>query len=257
MKKISLSAFGDYLFYFVAAFFLSIIFFNYFLYYPLNIIAAGCFACLTVLLYAKIKSVRGEKNALSENERKEYEDFILCLNIFSKEKVLSLAASIAKNRGYTAKRKFGSLYFEKQKLFVFFRFGFKKTEKADVLKILRKTGKNAETIIVAENTEEEVKTFAARLNEKIRFTDGKEFFHAAKEDNLLPKSDFYIAPEKKKKGSFRLLTDKKRAKNYLVFGSVFVILSYFVPIKIYYLVTGAVMLALAVFVKIAGKKSAN
>lgn len=257
MTKFTLSAAGDFLFYFVAAFFLSLILFNYFLYFPLNLVAAGCFSLLVLIICAKIKSLRSEKSNLSAAERKSYEDFILCLNLFSEEKILSLAARVAKKRGFIAKRKLGGLHFEEQKLFAFFRFGFCELEKSDIVKIYRKTGRNARALIVAENPKEEIKNFALRLNRNLLVTNGEEFFKAAKEENLLPESELFISPEKRKKVDFRLLADKKRAKSYLAFGSVFVILSYFAPIKIYYLISGGIMLTLSLLVKIAGRKSAN
>ena len=47
---------------------------------------------------------------------------------------------------------------------------------------------------------------------------------------------------------------KKNAKNFLVFGIVFSVMSFFVPLKIYYLLWGSVFLVLSLVTRLYGRE---
>ncbi len=253
MKKFSIAAISDVFFIAVASFFISLIFFNYFVIFPINLVAAGCVSGLSAVLGAKLVSVRGEKKKLSAAESAEFADFSIRINVMPDKEVINLAKTVAEKRGYKSEVKNGGLYFKDERLYAFFKFGFDTLTKADVVKAFNKLEADDRAILVSENPNEEIKTFAARFDGKIEISDGKEFFIAVKSAELLPKTGFTLLPEKKKKGNFTLLLDRKKAKNYLFFGSLFVVFSFFVPIKVYYLAVGGSLLAASVLIRFVGK----
>ena len=256
MKKISIAAVSDVFFIAVASFFISLIFFNYFAAFPINLVAAGSVSGLSAVFGAKLVSVRGEKKKLSAADAEKYADFSVRINVMPEKEVISLAKAISEKRGYKSEVKRGGLYFKDERLYAFFKFGFDTLTKADVVKAFNKIGKGDRAILVSESPNEEIKTFAARFDGRLEISDGKDFFAATKSAELLPKTGFTLLPEKKGKGNFALLLDRKKAKNYLIFGSLFVIFGFFVPIKFYYLTVGGIMLAFSLFVRFAGRKSA-
>lgn len=255
MKNFSLSAVSDVFFIAAASFFVSLIFFNYFTPFPVNLVAAGVFSGLCAIFGAKLLSIRRERKNFSAKEAAEYADFLIRINVSAQKNVLNLAKAVAEKRGESCERKNGGLYFKNIRLFVFFKFGFDAVTKADVVKAFNKLAKSDRAILVSSEPTVEMQNFAARFDGKIELTDARKFFSALKDADLLPKGGFTLLPEKEKKGSFSLLFDRKKAKNYLVFGSIFVIFGFFVPIKIYYFATGGIMLIFALLVRFAGKKT--
>lgn len=256
MKKISIATVSDVFFIAVASFFISLIIFNYFAVYPLNLVAAGSISGLSAIVFAKLVSLRGEKKKISAADAAKYADFSIKINVMPEKEVINFAKAVAEKLGYKSELKSGGLYFKNERLFAFFKFGFDTLAKADVVKAFNKIGKGDRAILVSESPNEEIKTFAARFDGRLEISDGKNFFEAAKSAELLPKTGFTLLPEKKGKGNFALLLDRKKAKNYLIFGSLFVIFGFFVPIKLYYFAVGGIMLAFSLFVRFAGKKSA-
>ena len=256
MKKISIATVSDVFFIAVASFFISLIFFNYFAIFPINLVAAGSVSGLSAVIGAKLVSKRGEKKKLSAAEAEKYADFSVRINVMPEKEVINLAKAIAEKLGYKSELKSGGLYFKNERLFAFFKFGFDTLTKADVVKAFNKIDIGDRAILVSGSLSEEIKAFAARFDGRLEISDCKDFFAAAKSAELLPKTGFTLLPEKKGKGNFALLLDRKKAKNYLVFGSLFVIFGFFVPIKYYYFAAGGIMLAFSLFVRFAGRKSA-
>ena len=59
---------------------------------------------------------------------------------------------------------------------------------------------------------------------------------------------------KKDRPSFRVYLKRKNAKKFIAFGLIFIFLSFFVPIKLYYLIVGGLMLVYATTLLFFGKK---
>ena len=138
----------------------------------------------------------------------------------------------------------------------FFLFRFDGVSKTDVVKCFNKIGKNQKAEIYSENFSDEVTAFATRFGGKIILTDGRQAFTLLEKHDLLPTEKLDRDEEEKKRLDFTRLLDKKRAKSYLAFGLIFTLLSYFAPIKGYYLVFGVAFLILALFLRLFGKAAA-
>ena len=139
----------------------------------------------------------------------------------------------------------------------FFFFRFDGVSKTDIVKCFNKIGKNQKAEIYSENFTDEIKAFAARFGGKIILTDGREAFNLLEKHDLLPKSKIDLDEENgTKRFDFSRLLDKKRAKSYLAFGLLFTLLSYFAPIKGYYLIFGVAFLILALILRLFGKSTA-
>lgn len=138
--------------------------------------------------------------------------------------------------------------------FHFVKYGFYKVTKTDIVIAFNYLENTQIAYIYSEKFEQEIIDFAKRFNNKIILVDGKETFLILKNKNLLPTFDFEEVFNKKQKPAFlKEILKKKNAKRFFLFGVMFIAFSFFVPIKIYYLLCGSIMIAFALFNKLFGK----
>lgn len=254
MKKFSLSVAADTLFLSFTAFFISLAIFNYFTPYPLNVVFSGTVALLSALLGVKFLLTRRGKKIFSAREKAEYADFITKINFMRESEIIALAEKAAKNGGVTAEKKKDRLFFPQHGLNAFFKFGFEELKKADIVRFFNAVPREEKTVIVTERYSEEVAAFAERFGGKITLSDGQKFYLEIKKAGCLPREEYEVPlVPTKKRCSAKNLINKKRAKNYLVFGLLFLGMSYFSPVKTYYVVCGSVMLLFSVVVRLFGR----
>lgn len=255
--KISLALILDSIFYLVAGFFLSFIFVNFYIPRPASYVLAMTIALIFTLFGVKLSVNKKQKNFSSEKKEKQFNEVMTKLNIYGEKTVSNLFEKALKEEGFITERKRGGIYIAEKNTTVFFRFGFDGVSKTDIVKCFNKISKREKAEIYSESFSEEVKDFAARFGGKIVLTDGKTAFLLLEKHNLLPKAGLDLCGEEKKPAlDFSRLLDKKRAKNYLVFGLLFVFLSYIAPIKGYYLAFGALFLVFALVLRFFGKSAA-
>ena len=253
MKRLSLIS--DIIFYILAFFFLFMILFNYLIGRPYSYILSATFSLVFTLISIKISQGRKNKKTLPREQEKKYLSAMteLCLKPKAKQKELFTALFIKENYYPTAKK--DGIFLTEKNTLVFIKFDFEKVNKAYIVKVFNKLDSGEIAEIYSDEYENDVKDFAKLFNGRIVLKDGKDTFSLLDKHGLLPEPTL-LSDNKKKKADFTLLLHKKRAKNYLFFGLSFVILSYIVPIKIYYLVFGGIFLALALILRFFGKPAA-
>lgn len=251
--KIYLPLAIDTAFYFTAGFFLFFIPVNFYLPRPASYVFSATLAIIFTLFTVKLSFKRKNKKFLSAEKEKKFNSVMVKLNLADEKYAADLFDAAFRAEGFLTEKKRDGVYIPEKNTTAFFRFGFDGVTKTDVVKCFNKILKSQKAEIYAENFSEEVKVFAARFGGKIILTDGRAAYSLLEKHGLLPKKDFTIDNEKKSGFDFSRLLDKKRAKNYFVFGLLFVFLSYIAPIKGYYLVFGAVFLIFALILKLFGK----
>ena len=256
--KIKLSEILDAAFYLVAGFFLSLIAFNYFLPRPASYVLSATLAVIFTLFAVKICVGKNRGNFSESEKERKFLAVMTTLNLSGEKANADLFEKVFRAEGYAVEKKRGGLYIADLKRAVFFRFGFDGETKTDVVKCFNKIPKDFKAEIFSESFDDGVKEFAGRFGGKIVLSDGRRAYELLEKNSLLPEGSF-VLPEKSvaKRLDFRRLLDKKRAKNYLAFGLLFTFLSYFVPIKGYYLVFGAVFLIFALILRLFGKPAEN
>lgn len=254
--KISLSVILDTAFYFLTGFILSFIAVNYFLARPASYVLATTFAVIFTLFAVKISLDKKQKKFSSKEKEKIFNAAMTRLNMTSEKTVADLFEKALKKDGFYTEKKKGGVFISEKNTTAFFFFRFDGVSKTDIVKCFNKIGKNQKAEIYSETFSEEVTAFAARFGGKIILTDGRQAFSLLEKHNLLPKEKIDLDEEEKKRFDLTRLLDKKRAKSYLAFGLLFTLLSYFAPIKGYYLVFGVSFLILALILRLFGKTAA-
>ena len=255
--KISLATIVDTLFYFIAGFFLFFVFVNFYIIRPASYVLSLTLAVIFTLFTVKLSVDKRQKKFSSFKKQKTYTAVMTKLNLSDEKTVSALFEKALRAEGYLTEKKRGGVFITEKNTAVFFRFGFDGVSKTDIVKCFNNIAKNEKAEIYSETFSEEIKDFAARFGGKVILTDGKAAFSLLEKHALLPKEDAnFIGEEKKPALNFSRLLEKKRAKNYLVFGLLFVFLSYIAPIKGYYVAFGAAFLIFALILRFFGKTAA-
>ena len=244
----------DAAFYLLTGFLLAFIPINFYIPRPASYVLAATVATVFTLFVVKISiEKRKVKSGLNKN-RKKFRRVMTALNLSDEKTLLSLFDKAFKSEGLLTEKKRGGIFIQDKKTTAFFRFGFDAVSKTDVVKCFNNIPKGTKAEIYAETFSNEVMDFAARFGGKVILSDGEKAYTLLENYGLLPEGSEIISYEPPRQTvDFTRLLDKKRAKNFLVFGLFFVILSYLAPIKGYYLTFGMVFIAFALILRLFGK----
>ncbi len=255
MKKFSLSFLGDLLAVCFATFSISIVLLTYFLDYPRNLIFSLLFTAILSAIFCKILLARRKKQNKGVTDKKHFNQVILQLNYQSRAQNDDIIFdALLSNYKEVERKKHGSFIPSKNTLFLT-RFNFDQIKKSEIIKVFNLLENGQKAVIFAENFSLEVIQFAKRFDGKIILKDGKDTYNLLSKHNNFPLLTFTL-PESKKTNPFKIknIFYKSKAKTFLGFGLGFMFFSFFVPFKIYYVVSGSIMLIIASICILFGKK---
>lgn len=238
------------------SFVLSLMLFNYVVGQPYAAVISITVAALCGVISFKLLLKSGKKTQLKKNEKEEMERVITQFDFSSQTENNEFFYKLFQSEGYSVEKKKGGIFFKDKQAAVFIKFGFTDVNKSDAVKIFNLLKKEETGYIVSENFTADIKNFIERFNGKLIAVDGETIFRYLKENNGLPEIK-YRFEENKAKGLklFKNLLYKNKAKNYLVFGLVFLFLSYFFTYKLYYVIAGVLFLIAALFSRLFGLSS--
>ena len=202
------------------------------------------------LLSGKKMTANYRGKALGHAQQKECKSVLASLSLMPPKEIANLFfCAFEKDNLYPQKKNGGVA--TKDKVY-FFKFSFDPITKTDVVKFFNRITNGQTAVICCESFSKEVYDFVLRFNNKVQLMDGKTAYLLLKKHDCLPKqtAEYSIARQVTKP---RLnFTARKNAKKLFVFGVTFCALSFFVPIKLYYIVCGCVLLCLSVLIKLFG-----
>lgn len=251
MKNFPLSVLTDglfsYLICFIAAFSVAACFIPR----PAAFVAAITLSSVLMIFIVKRLLNRKDRATAARGEKKAVEDALTALNLHDANDNLSLFKSAYEKKGVAVKTTENALHLTNEKTAVCPVFGFDGLTKTDVVRAAntRFTGENV--IIYTAEASAGVKEFAERFY-GLTLIYGDETYLFLKDADCLPKTEEgTFNPPKKSKISNVL--SKKKAKTFFGFGVFFLLSSFFVPYKAYYVVSGVIMAVLAVVSLLFGK----
>lgn len=259
MKKFTVGLVVDTIFSAVTTFILSFIILNYFIKSPYSLIVAGCTSLLFSLFVFKTLYRKVDKKRVSIKQSKECKSVINQLCFDTKTQVLSRLERALKKSNFTVERKKGGLFLPEKNAILFLKFEFEEVKKTDVVKAFNAINLKEKAVILCPEFSPEIEKFAERFDGKIILISGYKVYKLLKDKDELPQIKCEFFSETPKKASLKNLFVKKRAKSFFAFGIVFLFMSLFSPIRIYYVISGCTMLIFAVVSILYGKpdKSAN
>ena len=254
MKALSLSYFGDLITVSFISFALSLVAFNYFLTREQSIVFSLAVCFIFTLIFARLLYKKRIKKNNKILDSEHYSSIMLQLNYQTKTKNNELfhKALLATNEDAVQKK--GGTFLPSKKTLVVTMFGFDEVKKSDLIKAFNLITKDEIVEVYAENFSAPVLDFASRFNGKIILNDGKNAYSLLQKAKVFPPISFSLNKQKTEP-TFKMSNVflKKRAKTFFGFGIAFLFLSYFVPLKLYYVICGAIMLILSVICIFFGK----
>ena len=239
------SLFLDGVFVFIGFFILGIIFLNYFVPHPYSVVIAISLSGIFTLFSVKKMLSSRQKKSKASFGKKQISKTLTALNLMDKKSLDELLLNALEITD--GKMVNGGYYSKSQNKGFLFKFAFEKVSKSDVVKAFNLGGEFAE--IYSESFDKEVIEFAERFNGKVVLLSEKR---------LLPNVDYSaFYTERKKPIIKKELLYKKNAKKFLIFGVTFCLFSFFAPIKIYYLISGGLMISYSIFLMLFGKEKEN
>lgn len=256
--KFSLSSLTDSIFTLIVTFILSFLTLNYFFSRSLAIVFSGILSLLFSILTFKVINDKKIKFRLSKKESEDLNKIISQLNLSTPLEQLSLFDKALKKDGYSLENKNSFLYLPEKKIAIFLNFKFDSTTKTDIVKAFNLVNKADKIYILAENFSKEIEDFASRFDGRINLISANKIYHFLVKTEVFPKTKIELKTSKKVKFSdLIVLLDKKKAKTHLGLGVIFLTLSYFVPIKLYYIIFGCSFLILSLFCRLFGREPLN
>lgn len=238
------------------SFILYFILFNYFAIRPLALGISITLSALTALFAFKILYDKNTKARLSRAEKRQLEIMVSQLNLYSATEQNDLFERALKKQGFTVQRKKGLLFIKEENCALYLRFGFDGVSKTDIVKAFNAVKSDQLIYIFAEKFSPEVQSFANRFDGRILTVCADGAYKFLSENDCLPKEKFSFAQKKPNfLSAVKNLFNKKHAKKFALFGTVFLFTSYFTPIKLYYIIFGALFLSFAILCRLFGKNS--
>lgn len=205
---------------------------------------------LTVFIVKRLLKKRSTE-LTARGEKKAAEDALTALNLSDPSENLSLFKTAYEKKGFTVTVDKSALRLTGEKTVVCPVFGFDGLTKTDVVRAANAKRAKESVIIYTAEASAGVKEFASRFT-GLTLVCGGETYLFLKNAGCLPKTREGTFKTKKRLNIENLFT-KKKAKTFFGFGAFFLLSSFFVPYKTYYIVCGVIMAALAVISLLFGK----
>ena len=210
-----------------------------------------------VFLIFWLKKKRENKKGISLKEKEKIENFVVQIKFFSKEKTLNYFKKIIEKENKVKKTK---NFLETETQIFYPIFNVEKLNFNKFCEICSNFLNNKKEIIILcpSFDEQTQKLYKQIKNMKITLYDAQQTYL-----NFIKNSDFPtpIVFEKKEKldfhGLLNFMLNKERTKNYFLLGLVLIVSSFFVWFKIYYLVSGSILLVLAILTILLAYKKKN
>ena len=250
MKKQLFLRISDSIFLSFIGFLISLIIFRNFTPKNYSLIFAFLFSLLIFLFFFKFFG----KKQLNKNKaiafEKDLNEVLNGLCFTDSKEAFSLLSAFANS----SERKKGGVYNAKTKTLHLALFSFEGVNKTAIVKAYNKINKNEKVIIYSPFYDDLISPFI-NLFPQITVIHSHKLYNLMQSLNLLEKAKrVKLESPENKRATFKGFFNKKRAKNYFFFGATFLLLSFIVPLKLYYTVCGVVFLIFSVCCKFFGKE---
>ena len=229
------------------------ILFSYFIPRPFAFTFSAIFCCLIALFIFKHLKIKQERAHLSKAERDAGDIMSAQLNLYPQKEQLDFFFGVLKKSGYIVERKNCYLILPDKHAVIYPKFSFDGVTKTDVVKVFNALRRTDNAFILSEKFNSEITEFAARFDNRIQTVSADKIYQFLSEKDCLPKEKFVFKDSQKLSlYAFKIFIHKKKAGYNLLIGLAFLVMSYFVPIKTYYIIVGSIFLILSLFCRLFG-----
>ena len=205
---------------------------------------------ILIIAYQKITKNR-KASLLNKQTQKNIENTACSLCFLEKNQLVSLFEKALTSQGYGVEVKNNGLYLQKQKSVIFPIFSFDGITKTDVVRVFNCIKKGETAYILGKEISNEVAQFIQRFDNRVVFIGQEKVYTFLKKCDSLPKEKLPIKTKKFDIKEFILpFITRSNSKKFLLFGTLFIIMSYFAPIKLYYVIIGCAFILLSLILRL-------
>lgn len=238
MKRFYFLLVIDTLFVWFSAFTISLVLARYFSNGKVAVSISILVGILFSMLFVKRRLRKTKKKHLIDADKKSMDETLLTINFMQKKEQVLLFETLLKKSNEKYEKKRDGFHLTEKRVFIYLSLGIDGATKKDVVSVYNKTPKDFTGVIVCTSISDSVLEFAQRFLGKIKIVDGKALFYHLKNALVLPKSTVSLLETKKSSPLFQNFFSKKKARNFFFLGIGFLVMSFFVSIKLYYIVFG-------------------
>lgn len=224
---------------------------------PFAFIFAALLSALFSVLVFRFMLKRKKKSEKEKKEKERAELTFFQLALMKKNEITDMLAKAFGKMGTPYKRVGNRFYLTDDNTVIYHAFGVEGASKVDVLRLYNSLKPDETGKILCADANKETEEFSDKFNGKISLIKGEKAYAFLKDLNALPEITFTSIMANKKKLDLKGVINKKRAKNYFVFGLAFSVMSFIVRFKIYYIIFGCAFLILAAAAVVFGKDAAK
>ena len=249
-----LSIFLDTLFYTFITFLLCLILLCSFFPLKYSLVFSLVFAILIMLISIKSLTKKNSNLKLKNKDERKMEQLCYSLCIMKEKEKYDFLFNLLNSVGVFAEKKYGGAFIKKANSVIYIFYDFAPLTKSQIVKVFNLLPKTINAFILSNDFDKDVMEFANRFDGRIKLFDQNDAYLFLKENQSLPQVKNILTEKKPLTlSAFKDILQKKKAKTLLGFGLTFLVMSYFVSIKIYYLICGCVFLFLALLCRLYGK----
>ena len=239
------------------SFVLAFLIINFYIERPFSIIFSICIAVpIFIIAFGRIKKSMLSKSA--ENKKKKaIENMVYSLCLLDRPKLLELFERAINSLDLKTLKKKHGIFIQDKNLAIFPIFNFDGITKTDVVKVYNAVSLKQKAYILGDSLKPEVKSFMNRFSERIEFVEAQKIYQFLEKTNCLPQERFSNLNPTDKRKFFKKLIKKKHANKFLLFGIIFILSSWFVPIKMYYVICGCIFLFFSLICRLYGQEKDN
>lgn len=253
MKKSFVSVIFDTAFFALAAFLLFLSVFINKIKPPLPYVISAVLSLLLSVLIFKFFSARKKKADAKRKQKENAELTMLQLALMKKSETTALFNTAFIN-GKKPFVKYGNIFcLPNENTAYYVCSGVEGAKKSDVLKLYNFLKPTEQGKIFCLAVPKDTEEFCAKFGGRISLISPEKTYAFLKDNGALPEIKFVPAKGKKKSFDFKVILNKKKAKNYMVFGLLFILMSFFAYYKIYYIIAGCGFLILFAVTLVLGK----
>ena len=198
-------------------------------------------AILFSMLFVKRRLSKTKKKRLFDIDKKNMDETLLTINFMQKKEQCLLFEDLLKKSNEKYEKKRDGFYLAEKHFFIYLSLGIEGATKKDVVSAYNKTPKDFTGVIVCTTIDKSVLEFADRFFGKIKILSGQTFYRLLKDASALPENMVSFFSPPKKEPFFQNFFSKKKARNFFLLGIGFLVMSFFVSIKLYYIVFGSAL----------------
>ena len=208
---------------------------------------------ITVLLFT-VKYLRKKRTKIlsTKTDRLLFDKTTFQLSLLSPEKTLKYFAEVFMALKKDVEKHKNRIDIPDEKTSLFFVFPAEGLKKADIIKAYNDKKAGYTAVIFAEKCDFEIVSYKARFGKEIEIIFGEKVFEIIKKANVFPDNP---CPETIKKNHaviFKSLLKKEKSKKFFFLGLTFMLMSFFITHKIYYVICGMLFLIYSLLLRFYG-----